>query len=127
MVAGMMSTVASSTGGASDVRVDVQPQARLLADAHFMLTVPGRGNMMFTVETNADGKLAFTSVNGVDQPAEVLNRLQKVTIGPHEWFKDGSSIVNATSVVTNAEMLPPTGAVNMGVLKNFVNWERLVF
>ena len=117
-----MATAASSTGGASDARVGVQPQEPFLADAHFMLTIPDRGTMMFKVEKNADGKLVFISVNEVDHPVEVLSRLQKVTIGPHEWFKDGSSIVNATSVVTNAEMLPPTGAVNMGVLTNFVNW-----
>ena len=117
-----LATIATGTGGASSARVNVQPQKVCLDNAHFVMKVPDRGHIVFKAEVNADGKMMFVSVNEVDQPVEVLERLQQYLLGPQQWFQDLQNlmIIDAStipSVVTDAEMMPPTGAVDFASLK----------
>jgi hypothetical protein len=122
-----LTTIATSTGGSSSGHVDGQFQAVLPDNAHFVLQVPDRGNLMFKVEKNDAGKMVMISVNEVDQPVEVLDRLQKYLNGPQQWFIDveESMVIDMSkipAVVTEAEMLRPTGGLDFGAMKQYTNW-----
>ena len=117
-----VTSFATSTGGSTGAHVDGQPRPVLPDDAHFVMKFR-HGNVLFKATTNVDGLMVLTSINDVAQPDDVFSRTQQLMSGPQLWFKDAQNqmVIDASvipSVVTEAEMLAPTGHVDIRDLKN---------